>query len=323
MMPGFSYVRAKSLEEAVRQLAAPGARLHAGGTDLLGCLQDGIMTAEKVVSINGLSELRGVKTTANGGLRIGALATLAEIAGNSAIQKGYAALSQAAAAAASPQLRNQGTIGGNLCQRPRCWYFRGDFHCARKGGDLCYAAEGENQRHCIFGGEICFIVHPSDTAPALVALEATLRIVGPKGRRDVLAEKFFVLPAKDATRENILEAGEILSEIILPPPLTGGRGGYCKVRARGAWDFALAGVASVLQLEGDSVKRARLVLSGVAPIPWRVPSAEKEIEGQKLEAAAVRRAAEAAVKGAEPLSQNKYKIALVRGAVEEALSALR
>lgn len=322
MMPDFSYVQAANLEEAIRLLSIPGSRLHAGGTDLLGCLRDGVFSAGKVVSISGLTGLRGIKAVPGGGLRIGALATLTEIAAHPGIQKDYPALAQAAASAASPQLRNQGTLGGNLCQRPRCWYFRGDFHCARKGGDLCYAAEGENEYHCIFGGEICFIVHPSDTAPALVALEATFRISGPKGQRSVPAGKFFVLPGQDHTRENVLQAGEIITEVILPAPLPGGRGGYFKARSRATWDFALAGVASSLQLEGDAVKRARLVLSGVAPAPWHASAAEQELVGHKLDADAIARAAAASVKDASPLSNNGYKVTLLRGTVEEALSRL-
>ncbi len=322
MMPDFTYVRAANLEEAIRMLSTPGTFVHAGGTDLLGCLRDGVFSAGSVVSISGLTGLRGVKAVPGGGLRIGALATLAEIAAHAGIQKDYPALAQAAASAASPQLRNQGTLGGNLCQRPRCWYFRGDFHCARKGGDICYAAEGENEYHCIFGGEICFIVHPSDTAPALVALEATVRISGPKGQRSVPAEKFFILPGQDHTRENVLQAGEIVTEVVLPPPLAGGRGGYFKARSRATWDFALAGVASSLQLEGETVKRARLVFSGVAPAPWRSAAAAQDLVGHKLDADAIARAAAASVKDASPLSDNGYKVALLRGAVEQALGHL-
>jgi xanthine dehydrogenase YagS FAD-binding subunit len=279
-----------------------------------------VFSAGTVVSIGGLTGLRGIKAVPGGGMRIGALATLAEIAAHAGIQKDYPALAQAAASAASPQLRNQGTLGGNLCQRPRCWYFRGDFHCARKGGDICYAAEGENEYHCIFGGEICFIVHPSDTAPALVALEATFQISGPKGQRGVPAAKFFILPGQDHMRENVLQAGEIITEVILPSPLPGGRGGYLKTRSRATWDFALAGVASSLQVEGDTVKRARLVFSGVAPAPWRAPAAEQELVGHKLDADTIARAAVASVKDASPLSKNGYKVTLLRGAVEEALS---
>jgi len=199
MLPSFRYVRPRTVAEAVKALAEPGARAHAGGTDLVGCLRDEVFDAKAVVSLSGLSELKGISATKDGGLRIGALATLAEIARHADISGSWPALAQGAAAAASPQLRNQGTLGGNLCQRPRCWYFRGDFDCARKGGELCFAVEGENTYHAIFGGSGCFIVHPSDTASPLVALQATVRIAGPKGSRIVPVEKLFVLPAVDHT----------------------------------------------------------------------------------------------------------------------------
>jgi xanthine dehydrogenase YagS FAD-binding subunit len=322
MLPRFSYVRPTTVDDAIKQLTSPGARVHAGGTDLLGCLRDEVFGTDKLVSIAGIKELRGVAPTAEGGMRIGALTTLAEIAANPEIATHYPALAQGAGAAASPQLRNQGTIGGNLCQRPRCWYFRGQFHCARKGGELCYAAEGENQFHCIFGGDVCFIVHPSDTAPALVAHEALVRIAGPAGTRVVPIERFFVPPSVDFTRETILEPSEILTEIVLRPPLPGSRGGYRKVRARGGWDFALAGVATTLQLRDGHVERARIVLSGAAPVPWRVPAAEEALVGSRLDAASAARAAEAAVRGAEPLAENGYKVDLFRGVIEEHLLAL-
>ncbi|HEX9977324.1 MAG TPA: FAD binding domain-containing protein, partial [Acidimicrobiia bacterium] len=194
MLPGFGYARPRNLREAVHLLSAPGARVQAGGTDLLGCLRDGVFGVDTVVSLSGVPDLRGIRRALDGGLVVGAMTTLSEVAAHTDVVKGYPTLAQGAAAAASPQLRNQGTIGGNICQRPRCWYFRGDFHCARKGGEKCFAAEGENQFHCIFGGDVCFIVHPSDTAPALVALEAVVRITGPNGSRSVPAEKFFILP---------------------------------------------------------------------------------------------------------------------------------
>src|SRR5512143_2485422 len=168
MLGSFRHVKAGTLAEATERLGRSGARLHAGGTDLLGCLRDRVFEADQVVSISGLSELRGIAPGADGGLRIGALTTLTQLAESDPVRRRYAALAEAAASAASPQLRNQGTLGGNLCQRPRCWYFRGDFHCTRKGGDTCYAINGENRYHGIFGGDGCYIVHPSDTAPALV-----------------------------------------------------------------------------------------------------------------------------------------------------------
>src|SRR4030042_5777275 len=205
-MPNFTYLKAKSLKEAIGQLSSKGARIHAGGTDLLGCLRDEIFGAEKVVSIGQLKALRGISRANDGGLRIGALTTISEIENNKAIREKYAALAQAASDVASPQLRNQGTIGGNICQRPRCWYYRGDFPCARKGGDLCYAMQGENQYHGILGGSACVMVHPSDTATALVALGGRAHVVGPKGRRTIPLESFFLLPDKDVTKENVLDA---------------------------------------------------------------------------------------------------------------------
>lgn len=319
MLPRFGYVRPSTLAEAVKALSAPGARAHSGGTDLLGCLRDGVFSATSVVSLAGLSELRGVTATRDGGLRVGAMTTLADLARHPEVLARYPVLAQAALSAASPQLRNQGTLGGNLCQRPRCWYYRGDFDCARKTGEICYAENGENEQHAIFGGAGCFYVHPSDTAPALVALEAVATLAGPKGSRKVPLADFFVLPAVDHRRETVLLPGEVLTEIVLPKPPAGAKGSYRKVRARGAWDFALAGLASWLSMEGSVVKRARLVLSGVAPVPWRIHGAEAAITGKPLDAETARAAAEAAVKGAKPLAQNGWKVDLVRGIVEETL----
>ncbi len=322
MLPEFNYVRPATLAEAVRTLSAPGARVHAGGTDLLGCLRDGVFGAPTLVSLSGLKELRGVRRGVDRGVVIGAMTTLAELSGDPEIAAHAPVLAAAAAAAASPQLRNQGTIGGNICQRPRCWYYRGDFRCARKGGEKCYAAEGENQFHCIFGGEVCFYVHPSDTAPALVALDAVIRVVGPSGARSVPASEFFVPPAKDYTRETALADGEIVTEVALPAQPRGTRGTYHKVRARGAWDFALAGAAVTVTLSGGRVEHARIVLAGVAPVPWRVPEAERALTGHTIEAESAAKAAAAAASGAQPLEQNAYKVELVRGAVEEAVLAL-
>jgi len=322
MLPDFTYERPGSVDEALEHSSSDGAVLHAGGTDLLGCLRDGVFSAEKVVSLSGLEELRGIRSTGNGGLRIGALTTLTEIATDASIGEQYGALAQAAASAASPQLRNQGTIGGNICQRPRCWYYRGDFHCLRKGGDTCYAIAGENHYHCIFGGSGCYIVHPSDTAPALQALGASVRIASRSGSRLVPMEEFFVLPADDIRNENILEPGELVTEIVLPQAAAGVRSVYRKVRDRGAWDFALAGLAAVVSMDGDRVETVSLVLSGVAPKPWRAVDAERALTGGQLDSETIARAAEAAVAGAQPLEHNRYKVQLVRGLMEETLRAL-
>ncbi len=322
MLPGFTYTRAKTVAEAVRLLATPGTKIHAGGTDLLGCLRDGVFGAKSLVSLGGLKELRGIAPLPGGGLRIGALTTHGEIAADKTIVGSYRALAQASASVASPQLRNQGTIGGNLCQRPRCWYFRGDFHCLRKGGELCYAMGGENQNHAVLGADKCVVVHPSDTAPALIALGAKVRIAGPGGTRAVPLDAFFVGPAKAVTRETILEKNEVLTEILLPPAEPGLRSSYRKVRARGAWDFALAGIALALLMKDGRIARARVVFSGVAPVPWRSEAVERAITGRALTPDVVATAAEAGVKGAQPLEKNGYKVPLLQGIITESLLAL-
>jgi xanthine dehydrogenase YagS FAD-binding subunit len=322
MLESFAYVRPGTLTEAVKLLSAPGARAHAGGTDLLGCLRDEVFRAGTVVSLTKIDELRGMAASADGGLRIGALTTVAELAAHAAIKERYAALAQAASVVASPQLRNQGTIGGNLCQRPRCWYYRGDYECTRKGGEMCYAIGGENQYHAIFGGGACWIVHPSDTAPALVALDAKLRLAGPKGSRTVTAESFFVLPDQNVRQETVLEPGEIVAEVLLPPPPAGQKSLYRKVRARGSWDFAMAGIAAAITMKAGKVADARIVLSGVAPTPWRLQPVEKLLVGQKVDAKLLAKAADLAVAGAKPLEQNAYKVPMVRGIIEEAVAAL-
>jgi xanthine dehydrogenase YagS FAD-binding subunit len=320
MLPAFTYVRARSVSEAATLLAQPGARAHAGGTDLLGCLRDHVFAAEKLVSLGGIAELRGIQPSADGGLRLGALTTIAEIAASPLVTERYGALALAASVVASPQLRNQGTIGGNVCQRPRCWYFRGDYDCRRKGGDTCFAIAGDDRYHAIFGGEGCYVVHPSDTAPALVALGASIRIQGAKDGRLVPADQFFVGPGADVTRETVVKPGELVTEILLPAPRPNTRSTYRKVRARGAWDFALAGAAVVVSTGKDGkVELARIVLSGVAPVPWRVTAAEQVLVGHKPDAKVIAQAAEAAAAKAEPMGQNAYKVALVKGVVADAL----
>jgi xanthine dehydrogenase YagS FAD-binding subunit len=315
-------VRPTNLGEALKHLADGTARIHAGGTDLLGCLRDGVFSTPTVVSLSGLRDLRGITETADGGLRIGALTTITEVADNEIVRMRYAALAEAVALVASPQIRNQGTLGGNLCQKPRCWYYRGDFHCLRKGGETCFAVAGENENHCLFGGGPCYIVHPSDTAPALMALGASVRLVGPTGTRAASLEGFFVLPEKDLTHETVLQPGEILAEVLLPKPVPGLRSTYRKVRARASFDFALVGAALALRLEGGVVRQAHVVLSGVAPVPWRSAAVEQALTGKRLEPSTIAQASAAAAAGAEPLEKNGYKVPLLRGLVQERLEAL-
>jgi len=321
MMKNFAYVKAGSIAEAIKALGTKGAKLHAGGTDLMGCMRDEVFQVEKVVSISGLKDLKGISAKPDGGVKIGALTTIAEVAASASIAEKYAVLAQAAAEVASPQLREQGTIGGNLCQRPRCWYFRGDFHCARKGGDTCYAVDGENQYHAIFGGAPCFFVHPSDIAVALVALQAQLMITGPSGSKAVKIENFFVSPDKSIEKENILAPSEIVTEIHLPPIGGKVRSSYRKIRARRAWDFALTSVGVVLQFENENVSKARIVLGGVAPYPWRVGAAERLLIGKKPDSTAAAAAGQAAAQGANPMRDNAYKVEMVKGAVEESILA--
>lgn len=322
-IPNFKYVRPSTLREAVRQARDGGARLHSGGTDLMGCLHDDVFGADTVVSLTALDELRGIGETSDGGLRIGALTTITEVSEHPAIRERYAALAQGASDVASPQLRNQGTIGGNLCQKPRCWYYRGDFDCLRKGGDLCYARNGEHQFHAIFGhADTCYITHPSDTAPALVAFGAEMEVEGPGGTRRIAVADLHVPPAEDPMREVVLEDGEVVTAVLLPPP-DGSASSYRKVRARRAWDFALAGAALVVRFDGDTVERARVVLSGAAPVPWRSEPVEDAITGKQLTDEVIAEAAEAAVADAEPLPGNQYKVPLFKAVVTEELEKIR
>ena len=323
MLPQFSYVRPDTLKDTVKQLNAKGAAVHAGGTDLIGCLREGIMDVDKVVSLSALQDLKQIKETADGGLVIGALATITEVSESPLVRKKYPGLSQGASEVASPQLRNQGTIGGNLCQKPRCWYYRGEFHCLRKGGDTCYALAGEHQFHAIFGHDrICIITHPSDTAPPLAAMSAKVRTMGPDGKRTIPVENLHVLPRENAQAETILKPGEVITHIELPRPPATLRSAYRKVRARRSWDFALAGVALALEMDGDRVKNGRVVLSGAAPVPWRSQPVEDVIQGRRLDAATIEKAAAAVVEGADPLPGNTYKLDLFKGVIEEELAKI-
>jgi xanthine dehydrogenase YagS FAD-binding subunit len=323
MLPKFSYSRPDSLRQVLSVLEDRQARIHGGGTDLLGCLHDGVFTTEEIVSLGGIADLLGISPTSDGGLRIGAMTTIAEIAAHPIIRERYAALADAASVVASPQLRNQGTLGGNLCQKPRCWYYRGEFDCLRKGGEKCFAYDGENQFHCIFGGDMCYIVHPSDPSPALAALGAVCRVSGPSASRSVAVDKLHMPPSEDPRRETVLESDEVITEIVLPAPDATLRSSYRKVRARASWDFALAGIALALVFDGDTVTSARVFLSGAAPVPWRAAGVEDAVTGNALNDDTIAAAAAASVEGAEPLAKNGYKVDLFKGLVTDQLEAIR
>jgi len=323
MLPPFAYVRPRSLDEAVNQLADNGARLHAGGTDLLGCLRDGVFGADTLVSLSDIEGLRGVRTEDDGTLVIGALTTVGALAADADIRRRYPVLAEAAAEVASPQLRHQGTLGGNLCQKPRCWYYRGDFPCLRKGGDHCFAVKGDNRYHAILGGEGCHIVHPSDTAPALVALDAGLDVAGPRGRRRLAVAELHVAPADDPMRETWLERGEVVTAVRIPPHADGLYSRYRKIRTRRSWDFAIAGCALTLTMDGDTVDDCRIVLAAAAPVPWRSQAAEEELRGGPLDDESIGAAARAAMAEAEPLRDNAYKLPLFEGMLTEELDRAR
>ncbi|AGW14859.1 FAD binding domain-containing protein [Megalodesulfovibrio gigas] len=322
MFEDFAYTRPDTVAQAAQLLQEEAAHALAGGSDLLGCLRERIFPVKTVVSLSNLKDLRGIARTAEGGLALGARTTIAEVVESTEVQTLYPGLAQAAAEVASPQLRNQGTLGGNLCQKPRCWYYRGDFDCLRKGGASCLAVHGENQLHCILGGDACYMVHPSDTAPMLQALDATVWVAGPAGDRSLPLEQLFMPPGQDPTRETTLQPGELVTHIHLPPPEPGLHTRYRKVRARRSWDFALAGMALAAVTEDEVMRSCRIVLSGAAPIPWRVTHAETVLTGQRLTRALCRAAAEAAMQGAEPLAHNAYKIELFRNMIQEELERL-
>ncbi|MGD0623653.1 MAG: xanthine dehydrogenase family protein subunit M [Thermodesulfobacteriota bacterium] len=322
MLPNFDYVSPGSVQDAVKQLSSGGARVLGGGSDLLRCFRDEVFSADKVVSLRKISALKGIKAV-SGGVSIGAMTTIADVAKDSVIRVQYPGLAKAASEVASPQLRNQGTIGGNICQRPWCWYFRGGFDCLRKGGSMCYAQNGDNRYHAIFNKDaLCFIVHPSDTAPALMALQAMVSIAGPKGTKKVRIDDFFVGPGTDLTKETILEQGQVVTEIFLPAPAAGLRSSYLKIRERKGWDLALVSVALALQMKDGKVAGGHVVLGGVAPVPFHSKEAESAIMGKALDAGTIEQAAADAVRGAEPMKHNGYKVAMLRGALEEALQAI-
>jgi xanthine dehydrogenase YagS FAD-binding subunit len=314
------------LNHAVRQLrtaqlAGRSAVIASGGSDLLGMIKERIVSPDVVVHLRGIKGLDQV-TREKGGLRAGGMITLDALSAHPLIRGQYAVLAEAAESVGTPQIRNAGTLAGNVCQRPWCWYYRNGFPCYKAGGDRCFSITGENQFHAIFGGGPSFIVHPSDTAPALVALGAEFRIVGPAGERSVPAADFFVLPRQNAARENALAEGELLASIHLPAPRNGTLSAYHKVLDREAWTHAVVSAAIVLEMDGGRCRSARIVLGGVAPIPWRVPAAEALLAGQEITPQLAARAGESAVADAHPLAKNAYKVPLTRTIVERTILAL-
>ena len=322
-MKAFTNVNPRDLAQAVAvvkqaQADRRSVAIAGGGSDLLGMMKERLVTPDVLVHLGAIKNLDTVKPI-NAGATIGGQITLAALAANPVIRGEFPVLAEAAESVATPQIRNVATLAGNVCQRPWCWYYRNGFACLKNGGTTCYSISGENQFHAIFGGGPSHIVHPSDTAPALVALDATFRIVGPAGARAVKAADFFTLPTVDASRENVLKEGEMLAEIVLPGRGAARRSTYHKILDREAWTHAVVSAAVILDMDGDVCRSARIVLGGVAPIPWRLPEVEKMLAGQRITPELAAQAGEAAVAGARPLAKNGYKVPLTRDMVSRTL----
>jgi xanthine dehydrogenase YagS FAD-binding subunit len=312
-MHSFEWFEAQTLGEALNGLKAPGAQLKAGGVDLMDLMKERIIQPERLVNIRRVKGMDGIATDAKG-LRLGPLATLARLAESPEVAP-WRALAEAAGHAATPQIRNMATLGGNLVQRPRCWYFRQEaILCKKKGGSLCYAQEGENQYHAIFDNQPCAIVHPSALGTALVAFGAVVELTSAKGAREMAFEQFFQLPSKDVRRENVLEPTEIVTAVRLPRA-DGLVSAYVKQGELESHDWPLAEVAVVLERRGDTVVRARVVLGAASPVPHRAPSAEEALVGKPVSDATARDAAKKALVGATPLAKNAYKVPMFEALV--------
>ena len=330
-MKAFEWMSPSSINEAVEMLkSAPApddvddvARPIAGGQDLLTTMKDYITRPSRVVNLKGIRGLDRIEGDGKKGLRIGALVTLTQLEEHPVVRANFPGLAEAAHSVATPQIRNLGTIGGNLCQRPRCWYYRlEEVVCLKKGGSECYAAKGENKYNAILGGGPSYIVHPSDLAPMLLALGAGLSVVGAEGKREIPLDKFFTLPSEgNIRRENVLKNDEIITHIQVPASNFAAHSTYLKFKERESLDFALAAVAAAVDLgPNKAVRQARLVLGGVAPIPWRAPKAETFLTGKTLSGDVLAEAARRALEGAKPLEKNAYKIPLTQTLVRRALA---
>jgi len=322
-MRSFRHINARSVREAISFLIkyGPEAKLVAGGSDILPLMKERIMTPEFLINLKTIPELRYISEESQG-LRMGALTTLREVETDAMIRQRFPLLARVAAEVASPQIRNVGTIGGNLCQRPWCWYFRGAlFRCLRKGGNTCFAASGENKYHAIIDGGPCYIVHPSDMAIAFIALGAKIRLVSSSGERVIPLEEFFVGPKQNLLKENMLESDEIVTEIYIPKPQASLKSVYFKQRERRSWDHATVGLTAAIAFEEGICTHARIVLCGVAPVPFIATASEAILRGREVDESLCLEAAEAAMGSARPLDHNAYKVHLAKVLVRRAILA--
>ena len=331
-MAVFEYVEARSLEEAAELLSdrTEGAVAIAGGTDILPQVRDGIVTASWLVDVSAIPGMADI-VESDVGISIGSAVTIADIAAHPAVRRDYTALAEAADGLATPQIRNVGTLGGNLNQRPRCWYYRNPLvPCLKKGGDRCYALAGTTKYLCVTGGDRCYIVHPSDVAVALAALDARLELSGPNGHRILPVSTYFAGPGRDVTKENVLEPGELVTRVRLPglPEISNVyRSVYLKVREREAGDFALVSVAAAIAVDPDRsgrpvIGRSRIALGGVAPVPYRATEVEEYLDGLEVSNADAAQAGGLTLPGATPLPQNGYKVPMAQNLVKRALTQL-
>ena len=323
MIPPFELFQPAGVDDAVRLMREHGDKgwVLAGGLDTFDWFKDRIKRPEAVIDLGGVEELKGIAAGDDGGLEIGAMTSLTDIAENGDVRSGYPLLADAAGLVATPQIRNQGTLGGNIVQDTRCWYYRSGWPCYRAGGNICYAAtpRSMNREHCIMGASRCVAVNPSDTAPALIALDAEMVVASTSGERTYTAEDFFIGPDIDIERMTVLEPGDLLTRIRLPAPWSGARWYFEKIRDRKAWDFSLVSVASMVNVEGGVIRDARIVVNGVAPYPVRATAAEAAVRGQAPSDDTGQAAGEIAVRGARALRHNDYKIALMRNLVKRSI----
>ena len=322
-MNRFEFARATSVVEALDLVAEkPGSMLKAGGIDLLDHMKERLIEPPRLADLKSIPGMDGISAEPDGSVRIGPLVTMARVATHPGVRSTHAGLAQACGEAASPQIRNVATIGGNLLQRPRCWYYRLEaYRCLKKGGDICFAVGGENRYHTIFGDGPCNAPHPSNAAMGLTALGATLVFQSSRGTRTVPAEQFFTIPGNDPQRENAKEPDEILTAINLPAA-PGVRSTYASVKEKAAFDWPLVSTAVVLRVEGGFVRQARIILGAVATVPLRSAAAEQALVGRRLDNASAEAAAEAAATGAQPLSDNGYKVELLKVLLRRTLLSL-
>ena len=324
VMPVFELYQPASVDDAIKLLDRNGAdaMVLAGGLDNMDWLKDRLKKPKVVVDLSNIAELRGIKEV-NGGLEIGAMTTLTEVVRHPVVREKFSILMDAAEHVASPQIRNQGTIGGNVSQDTRCWYYRGGWTCYRAGGNICYAdtPTAVNREHAIFDADRCVAVNPSDTAPALVALDAQMVIRGPKGERVLNAEDYWIGPGTDITRMNVLAPNELLVAIRIPSTMAGAQFYFEKVRDRQVWDFPLVNVASAIKANGANIGEARLVVNAVAATPRRLKNVETFVVGKPRNEETAKAAGQMAVEGAVTLRHNGYKVPLMRNLVARALRA--